>query len=175
MDGESWQSGHMPLIDLHARNPLEDRRQSTRALRIRRGVQLLLSEMGATHIPELTLASGRRADIIALFRDGTIWIVEIKSSIEDLRADTKWPEYRDYCDRLFFATLGDVPEEVFPQDCGFICADEHGAETLRDAPEHRLAAARRKAVTLRLAQAAAQRLYLAELAGVILPPDTDIG
>ncbi|MAS07658.1 MAG: hypothetical protein CL534_23615 [Ahrensia sp.] len=159
----------MPLIDLHARSPLEDGRQSARALRIRRGVQLLLTEMGASHLPELTLASGRRADIVALLRDGSVWIVEIKSSIEDMRSDGKWPDYRDYCDRLFFATLDDVPAEIFPDDCGFIRADTHGAALLRDAPEHRLAAARRKAVTLRIAQSAAQRLYAAELAGIDLP------
>jgi len=159
----------MPIIDLHSRNPLEDGRQSARALRIRRGVQLLLSEMGAAHVPELTLASGRRADLIALFRDGSIWIVEIKSSIEDMRADGKWPDYRAFCDRLFFATLEDVPEEIFPSDCGFIRADTHGAALLREAPEHRLAGARRKAVTLRIAQSAAQRLYAAELSGVDLP------
>jgi hypothetical protein len=159
----------MPLIDLHSKNPLEDGRQSARAVRIRRGVQLLLAEMGAAHLPELTLANGRRADIIALFRDGSIWIVEIKSSIEDMKADSKWPDYRDYCDRLFFATLEDVPEAIFPPDCGFIRADTHGAALLRDAPEHRLAAARRKAVTLRIAQAASQRLYAAELAGIDLP------
>ncbi|WP_223479188.1 MmcB family DNA repair protein [Oricola indica] len=159
----------MPLIDLHSKNPLEDGRQSARAMRIRRGVQLLLAEMGAAHLPELTLASGRRADIIALFRDGSIWIVEIKSSIEDMKADSKWPDYRDYCDRLFFATLEDVPEAIFPPDCGFIRADTHGAALLRDAPENRLAAARRKAVTLRIAQAASQRLYAAELAGIDLP------
>ena len=159
----------MPIINLHSRNPLEDGRQSARALRIRRGVQLLLNGLGAAHVPELTLASGRRVDIIALFRDGSIWIVEIKSSIEDMKADSKWPDYREYCDRLFFATLEDVPEEIFPGDCGFIRADTHGAAMLREAPEHKLAGARRKAMTLRIAQSAAQRLYTAELAGVELP------
>jgi len=159
----------MPIIDLHSRNPLEDGRQSARALRIRRGVQMLLSELGAAHVPELTLASGRRADIIALFRDGSIWIVEIKSSIEDMKADSKWPEYRDYCDRLFFATLEDVPEAIFPNECGFIRADTYGAALMREAPEHKLAGARRKAVTLRIAQSAAQRLYTAELSGIELP------
>jgi hypothetical protein len=159
----------MPLVDLHARNPLEDGRQSARAMRIRRGVQLLLSELGAAHVPEVTLASGRRADIIALFRDGAIWIVEIKSSVEDMKADAKWPDYRDYCDRLYFASTDDVPRAVFPEECGFICADMHGAEILTEAPEHRLAAARRKAVTMRIAQAAANRLYSAELAGIELP------
>ena len=40
---------------------------------------------------------------------------------------------------------------------------------LREAPEHRLAAATRKALTLRIARAAANRLTLAELAGASLP------
>lgn len=159
----------MPLIDLHARNPLEDGRQSARALRVRRGVQFLMSELGAAHLPELTLATGRRADIAAVFRDGSIWIVEIKSSVEDMKSDRKWPDYRDYCDRLFFATLDNVPTDIFPQDCGFILADGHSAAIIRDAPEHKLAAARRKAVTLRFAHAAALRLHAAELAGVPLP------
>ena len=45
---------------------------------IRRGVQRLLSEMGAHVLPELSLATGRRADLVALTRQGDIWIVEIK-------------------------------------------------------------------------------------------------
>lgn len=155
----------MPIIDLHSRHPLEDRRQSQRALRVRRGVQLLLSELGASHVAEMTLANGRRADITGLFKDGTIWIVEIKSSIEDMKADGKWPDYREFCDRLYFATLPDVPEAIFPDECGFVYADTHEAAMLREAPEHRLAPARRKAMTLRFAQFAARRLYSAEIAG----------
>lgn len=53
-------------------------------------------------VTEVSLANGRRADIAAVAASGEIWIVEIKSSIEDFRTDQKWPEYRDYCDRLFF-------------------------------------------------------------------------
>ncbi len=140
-------------------------------MQIRRGVQAFLADLGAVTLPEVTLATGRRADIMALHRDGTIWIVEIKSSVEDMKADSKWPDYRAWCDRFFFASLADVPQTVFPDDCGFMLADAHGAEMLRDAPEHKLAAARRKTVTLRFAQTAAQRLRAAELAGVELPGD----
>ena len=63
---------------------------------------------------ELPLASGRRADLVALGGDGEIWIVEIKSSVADFRADRKWG-YRLHCDRLFFATTLDVPCEIFPR------------------------------------------------------------
>ena len=65
-------------------------------------------------ISELPLPSGRRADLVALGRDGEIWIVEIKSSTADLRADRKWMDYRMHCDRLFFATTVEVPREIFP-------------------------------------------------------------
>ncbi len=91
---------------------------------------------------------------------GEIWIVEVKSSVADLRADGKWPEYRVHCDRLFFATHPDVPADIFPAEAGLILSDGYFAEILRDAPEHRLTAATRKAVTLRFAQAAANRLHL---------------
>ncbi|WP_424993324.1 MmcB family DNA repair protein [Oceaniradius stylonematis] len=154
----------MPLVSAVSINPLADGRQSARALRVRRGVQILLREMGLATVPEMTLASGRRADLVALAPDGGIVIVEIKSSPEDMMADAKWPGYRDYCDRLFFATLPDVPQHLFPDDCGFIRADGHGAAIVADAPEHRLAPARRKAVTLRFARFAAERLLAAEWA-----------
>jgi hypothetical protein len=125
--------------------------------------------MGSHVMPEISLASGRRADLVSLTRAGELWIVEIKSSIEDFRVDRKWPEYRTFCDRLFFATHPGVPAEIFPAECGFILSDGYGAEMLREAPEHRLTAATRKAMVLRLARAGAARLLAAELAGFDLP------
>ena len=106
---------------------------------IRRGVQRLLSEMGAHVLPELSLATGRRADLIALTRQGDIWIIEIKSSIEDFRVDRKWPDYRLHSDRSSLQRTPDVPAGIFPEECGFILSDGYGAEILRDAPEHRMA------------------------------------
>ena len=159
----------MPIVSPILANPLVDGRQSERAMRVRRGVQRLLIEMGASVVPELSLASGRRADLVALTRKGDIWIIEVKSSIEDFRVDRKWPEYRLHSDRFFFATHPEVPAEIFPEECGFILSDGYGAEVLREAPEHRLAAATRKALTLRIARAAANRLTMAELAGAALP------
>ena len=159
----------MPIIALSLQNPLVDGRQSERAMLVRRGVQRLLTEMGAHVLPELCLASGRRADLVALTRRGDIWIVEIKSSIEDFRVDRKWPEYRLHCDRFFFATHPGVPAEIFPEECGFILSDGFGAEMMRDAPEHRLTPAARKALMLRIARAGAARLMAAELAGVSVP------
>lgn len=159
----------MPIISPLILNPLVDGRQSERAMVVRRGVQRLLMEMGAAVLPELCLATGRRADLVALTRKGDIWIIEIKSSIEDFRIDRKWPEYRLHSDRFFFATHPDVPAEIFPQECGFILSDGYGAEIMRDAPEHRLSSASRKALMLRIARAGATRLTAAEIAGVSIP------
>jgi hypothetical protein len=139
--------------------PPVDRRQSERAVAVQRGVGRLLRSYGFAVVSELPLATGRRADLVALGPGGDIWIVEIKSSVEDFRGDRKWPEYRFSCDRLFFATHGDVPLGIFPEDAGLILADAYGAELVREAPEHRLAAATRKAMLLRFAQAAATRLH----------------
>jgi hypothetical protein len=139
--------------------PPRDGRQSDTALAIQRGVGRMLRVAGFHMVSELGLASGRRADIVALGSDGEIWIVEIKSSIEDFRVDRKWPEYREHCDRLFFATHTGVPSEIFPEDAGLILADGYGAAVIREAPEHRLAGATRRAMLLRFAQAAAGRLH----------------
>ena len=74
--------------------PPPDRRQSETALAVARGTARLLRSLGFSCIGELALPSGRRADLVALNERGEIWIIEIKSSVEDLRADHKWEEYR---------------------------------------------------------------------------------
>jgi hypothetical protein len=135
-----------------------DGRQSPTALAVARGTQRLLVSLGHACVCELPLASGRRADLVALRHDGEIWIVEIKSSIEDFRVDQKWPDYRLHCDRLYFATAAQVPPDIFPPDAGLIVADAYGAELLREAPEHRLHAATRRSMMLAFARAAARRL-----------------
>ena len=128
------------------------------ATAVARGTTRLLQALGCTTVCELRLPSGRRADIVALGRSGELWIVEIKSSIEDFRADRKWTDYRAHCDRLFFATRSDVPLEIFPETTGLIVADQFGGQLIREAPEHRIPAATRRAMTLRFARAAAYRL-----------------
>ena len=138
--------------------PPPDGRQSETALAIARGTARLLRSLGFSCISELSLPSGRRADLVALYVRGEIWIVEIKSSVEDLRADQKWHEYRAHCDRLFFAFMQDLPCEIFPEGTGLIIADAYGAHLHCEAPEHRLAAATRKQMTVRFAMAAAQRI-----------------
>jgi hypothetical protein len=138
--------------------PPTDLRQSETALAVARGTARLLHALGFSCISELSLPSGRRADLVALNERGEIWIVEIKSSVEDLRADHKWEDYRAHCDRLFFAFTQDLPCEIFPKDTGLIVADTYGAHLLCDAPEHRLPAPTRKLMTVRFAIAAARRM-----------------
>ena len=110
-------------------------------------------------VTELPLATGRRADVVGLGGGGEVWIVEIKSSVEDFRVDRKWPDYRIFCDRLYFATHVAVPVDIFPGDAGLILADAYGAALMREAPEHKLGGATRRAMLLRFAQAAAHRLH----------------
>ena len=78
---------------------------------------------------------------MALNERGEIWIVEIKSSLQDLHADQKWPDYRAHCDRLFFSFTQDLPCAIFPQDTGLIVADGYGGHLHCQAPEHLLPAA----------------------------------
>jgi hypothetical protein len=128
------------------------------AKELARGVCRALAQQGFATLTEFALATGRRADVLALGRDGELVIVEVKSSVADFRADRKWPEYRAFCDRLYFAVADGFPADLIPGDCGLIRADPFGAALLREAPKAPLAAARRRAVTLRFAQVAATRL-----------------
>ncbi len=140
--------------------PFADGRQSANALAIRRGARRLLRLHGFMAVTELALPSGRRADLAALGPSGEVWIIEIKSSVADLRADVKWPEYRLHSDRLFFATLPEVAAVArFPEDAGLIVTDGHAGEMVRPAPEHRIAGATRRWLTLRFAHACARRLH----------------
>ncbi|MBF9233246.1 MmcB family DNA repair protein [Microvirga alba] len=136
-----------------------DGRQSATAAGIQRGVRRLFAQLGHVTIPEFTLASGRRADVIALSANGVLTIVEIKSSVADFRADRKWPDYQDFCDRFYFAVPESLPLDILPEDRGLIVADSFGAAILRESVHHPLAGARRKAVTLRFAHAAAMTLH----------------
>jgi hypothetical protein len=126
---------------------------------VQRGVRRLFAQLGHVSLPEFTLANGRRADVIALGPDGLLTIVEIKSSVADFRADRKWPNYEEFCDRFYFAVPETVPLEILPPDRGLILADSFGAAILREGRHHALAGARRKAVMLRFAHMAAGALH----------------
>jgi hypothetical protein len=123
-----------------------------------RGVCRALGQLGFATLTEFALANGRRADVVALGRGGEIAIVEVKSSPADFRADRKWPEYWEFCDRLYFAVAAEFPRLLLPEGCGLVIADPFGAQILREPPPRPLSPARRRAVTLRFALTGAQRL-----------------
>ncbi|MEM6390227.1 MAG: MmcB family DNA repair protein [Pseudomonadota bacterium] len=125
-----------------------------------RGVARHLAELGFASVLEFVPERGKRLDVLALGPKGEIWIVECKSSRADFTSDHKWQGYLEWGDRFFWAVDEAFPSELLPLETGLILADAYGAEIVRDAPEHRLAAARRKAMTLKIARIAAERLRL---------------
>jgi hypothetical protein len=129
------------------------------ALQIARGVRRLLRTRGYASVTELPLLDGRRADVVALAADGALLIVEIKSSVADFRADQKWRDYAAHCDRLYFAISDAMPREIMPDDAGLIVADRYGAEIVREVAARTIAPATRRAMMLRFAIAAANRLH----------------
>lgn len=137
-----------------------DLRQSPTALRVQRGVmRLLRNQHDLCCYAEVPLSNGRRADVLGLGPRGEIWIVEIKSSLIDYQVDRKWPEYKDFCDRFFFAKPPELNVEIFPGSEGLIAADAHDAAILRMAAHEPLASARRKAMLLKLARLGADRVH----------------
>jgi hypothetical protein len=138
-----------------------DLRQSPTALRVQRGVMRFLREVhDIACFAEVPLANGRRADLLGVGPGGVIWIVEIKSSLTDFQVDAKWPHYKDFCDRFYFAKPPELDPDIFPLEEGLIVADAHGAAILREAGDEPLAPARRKALMLKLARLGADRVHL---------------
>lgn len=146
-----------PFSELGGR---ESARQEN-ARNVTRGARRFLRAGGLSVLAELPLPNGRRADLVALSADGVIRIVEVKSSQADFRADRKWMAYRTHCDRFYFAVPSDLDASLFPADAGLIVADAYGAVLAREAPAHKLAPASRRAMLLRFAATAAERLYVA--------------
>src|SRR6266702_634984 len=124
-----------------------------------RGVCRAFEQLGYASLLEFPLANGRRADILALGKTGDLVIVEIKCSVADFRADRKWASYREFADRLYFAVPNEFPALLIPEECGLIVADSFGAAVLRHGALTPLVPARRRALTLRFALAAAGRLH----------------
>ena len=131
---------------------------------VARGVARLFFRGDMFALCEMPLPNGRRADLVAIDARGQIVIVEIKVSRADLLGDGKWCDYLDYCDLFYWAVPAGFGLDPFdgdslgPDYAGLIVADRYDAEMVREAPLRPLAAARRKAETLRFARRAARRL-----------------
>jgi hypothetical protein len=124
---------------------------------VARGVSRMWLDRGFSPLLEFTLPNGRRLDVAAISDAGEIAAVEIKVSLADFRADEKWVEYLEYCDRYYFAVPEAFPAEVLPASHGLIVADRFGAAIVREAPHAPVAAARRKALLIKFARTAAER------------------
>lgn len=131
---------------------------SEEAQRIRRGCIRFFTRLGFACLIEVPLPNQRRADIVAIGRDGKITIIEVKSGLTDFRADQKWMDYLGFCDAFYFGVDVDFPSDVLPADIGFICADEFDAEIMRQSALEPLKAARRHALMQRLARLGGFRL-----------------
>lgn len=129
---------------------------------ITRGARRHLADLGWESLPEYAPTRGLRLDLMAVNAQGRFWAVEVKSSLEDWRADLKWPRYLDWCDALSIAVGPDFPIELLPEPLGVIRADGYGAAIVRPAGETLLAPQRRQALLRRFALTAAQRLRAAE-------------
>jgi hypothetical protein len=125
--------------------------QTSGACDLLRGVGRALADAGQTVLAELPLGNGRRADLAAIDRAGAIILVEVKSCRADFRADRKWREYLDYCDRFYFAValrgefcdprslneLVLIPHclnQRLPPDCHHLRADTMSRERARLRP-----------------------------------------
>jgi len=137
-----------------------------RTLAVTRAAARFCALRGWAPVEQVPLPDGRRADILALRPDGDFVILEVKSCARDFLTDGKWPDYRAWCDRLYFAVDLDFPQNLLPEDVGLVVAEDREAALIREAPEHRLASARRRSLMQRMAMLAAGRLAaLADPAG----------
>ena len=129
-----------------------------RTLAVTRAAMRFCALRGWAPVEQVPLPDGRRADILALQPTGDFVILEVKSCARDYLSDAKWPDYRAWCDRLYFAVDLDFPQDLLPEDAGLVVAEDRDAALLREAPEHRLAPARRRSLLHRYAMLAGGRL-----------------
>ena len=132
---------------------------------VRRQAARLCATLGWSALHEVTIPNGRRCDLLALRPDGGFVCIEVKSGVRDFLSDGKWPEYRAYCDALFFAVDETFPLDLIPHEAGLIvaCVGVLGEPAvLRHAPAHPIAPARRRALLIQFATLAANRLAAAE-------------
>ena len=107
---------------------------------------------------EMPLPDGRRADIMAITGRSEIVIIEAKSGPRDFLTDQKWPSYRAWCDRLYFAVDLEFPRELLPETVGLLVVEGRETTLCREATHHAVAPARRRALLLRFALLAGRRL-----------------
>jgi hypothetical protein len=150
----------LPLIRPTAPPPARSLDDEARRLAeaLQRGVSRMLEEHGYGTLVEFRLPNGRRADVIGLNAATDFVIVEVKTSVADLRADAKWPEYLPYCNAFYFAVPDGFPQHLLPAEHGVIVADAYDAAVIRPSGAFALHPTRRRSQLLRFALTASARL-----------------
>ena len=109
---------------------------------------------------EFKLKTRRRADLIALSRNGQISIVEIKSSPQDFLSDRKWTEYLQWADKYYFGVGEDFPLDILPKEdhCGIIITDGFDCHEVQSAPLKKLNGLRRNKLVQEMAKVSMRRV-----------------
>ena len=144
-----------PMDDNLSKKP---HKQSHKAAILTRGVVRLFKDLGCGCLTEFPLPNSRRVDIITLSSEGIFSIIEVKSSVQDFKADSKWLFYLPYCDRFYFAVSEDFPLEVLPGNHGIIIADKFSASIEKETSERSIQGTRRRQQLKRFALIASERL-----------------
>ncbi len=137
-----------------------------------RGAQRMLAELGLASLTEVTLANGRRADVMAVGPKGEIVILEVKSCLQDFATDQKMARIRALLRPLLFRRRLRFPEGAHSRRTpASWSATASAAPSCASARRSPLVAARRKAVTLSFARLAAARLMRAGEPAPTSPPN----
>tara|TARA_B100000575_G_C22900051_1_gene523265 strand:- start:193 stop:720 length:528 start_codon:yes stop_codon:yes gene_type:complete len=122
--------------------------------------RMLVREQSNGVLREFRLKGRRRADLIALNKDGHIAIVEIKSSPQDFLRDKKWTEYIEWADKFYFGVGKDFPLEILPEAerSGIIITDGYECHEVQPAPFKRINGLRRSRLVREIAKVSMRRI-----------------
>ena len=90
-------------------------------------------------LPELTLGNGRRADLMALGRDGASPWSRSSPAAPTSSPTASGRTISAFCDRFYFAVGPDFPLDLLPADEGLILADRFAGQIVRPARPRALA------------------------------------
>ena len=107
---------------------------------------------------EFKLEVRRRVDLITLTNKGWITIIEIKSSPEDFRSDSKWGEYIDWADQFYFGVAHNFPIDILPKEHGIITTDGFDVYQAQPSPVHKLNGTRRNNMVRKMAKVSMRRI-----------------
>ena len=107
---------------------------------------------------EFKLRVRRRVDLITINDKGWITIIEIKSSPEDFRSDTKWDEYIKWADQFYFGVAHNFPINILPKEHGIITTDGFDIHQAQPSPIQKLNGSRRNNLMREIAKASMRRI-----------------